>query len=164
MLPIIIAYINTNITKIIITSTLTFDTASTTDDEDAIVITTSVNATEADRPTSVSTLSDTGRTAATISIPVFVGTVVGVLTLLAVSVVIIVVSCVYIKMYKGRQNQGQVEDHGYDYVTEVGRGIDKESNPIEMKVNEAYGTPGQANNLYNPTESQDMETQYEEIR
>jgi hypothetical protein len=48
-------------------------------------------------------------------------------------------------------------------VTKVGGGIHRASNPIEMKVNEAYGTHGQANNPDNPTELQGMETQYEEI-
>ena len=53
----------------------------------------------------------------------------------------------------------------YDYVTERGRGIIGASNPIEMKVNEAYGAHGQANSLENTTESHDIifETQYEEI-
>ena len=128
---------------------------------------------------SVSISTDTGRSEAAIPIPVFVGTLVGVivfLTLLAVTVVIIIVSFVFIKRYNGNKIQGRVEDHGYDYVIETGTGNYRAANPIEMMVNEAYGTStvemmvseaygtsGQASNQENFTELQGMETQYEEI-
>ena len=61
-------------------------------------------------------------------------------------------------------------------MTETGTGNYRAANPIEMKVNEAYGTSttemmvneacgtsGQASNQENSTELQGMETQYEEI-
>ena len=141
-----------------------------------------MNATEADhsRSTVVFTRADAATNADAIPIPVFVGTLVGViafLMLLAVTVVIIIISCVFIKRYNGNKIQGRVEDHGYDYVTETGTGNYRAANPIEMMVNEAYGTSTvemmvneaygtstQASNQENFTELQGMETQYEEIR
>ena len=146
-------------------TTIIYDNASTTEDEDA-TLTTPVNVTKADGSTSFSTSTSTPRNAG-IPIPVLVGTLVGViafLTLLAVTVVMIIVSCVYVKRYKGKQNQGG-EDHGYDYVTEIGRGSYRANNPIEMEVNEAYaGTHQPVNSQENVTdESQTIETHYEEI-
>ena len=126
--------------------TLTIDTASTTaEDEGTTHITASAkfNATEEDRSIAVFTYADAASNAAAIPIPVFVGTLVGVivfLTLLAVTVVIIIISFVYMRRYNGNQNQGWIEDHGYDYVTETGTGMCRGANPIEMMVNEAYGT------------------------
>ena len=58
-----------------------------------------------------------------------------------------------------KQNQAG-EDNGYDYVIE--RGIEVR-NSIEMKTNGAYGTRGQADSLENTTESQTIETHYEEV-
>ena len=146
-------------------TTITYNNASTTEDEDA-TLTTPGNVTEVDGSTSFSTSTDTPRNVG-IPIPVFVGTLVGIiafLTLLAVTVVMIIVSCVYMKRYKRKQNQAG-EDHGYDYVTEMGRGSYRANNPIEMKINEAYaGTHRPVNSLENITdESQTIETHYEEI-
>ena len=131
------------------------------------VSTVMVNATESDRSSSKITVSANTdmppvRNAA-IPIPVFVGTLVGViafLTLLAVTVVITIGSCVYVK---SKQSGGQSADHGYDYVTEMGRGNSRATNPIEMKANEAYGTHQQDNTTILETPSDSVDAQYEEL-
>ena len=61
-----------------------------------------------------------------------------------------------------KENQAG-EDNGYDYVIERGTEINKGRNPIDMKMNEAYGTRGQADSQENTTESQAIETHYEEV-
>lgn len=81
------------------------------------------------------------------------------LLILLSTAAITVLSCAYLKKYKMKQNQAG-EDNGHDYVIE--RGIEVR-NPIEMKMNEAYGTRGQADSQENTTESQAIETHYEEV-
>ena len=61
-----------------------------------------------------------------------------------------------------KENQAG-EGNGYDYVIERGTEINKVRNPIDMKMNEAYGTRGQADSQENTTESQAIETHYEEV-
>ena len=141
----------------------TYNSSSTTDDN---ITTTSLNSTgvELNKSTSVSTSSDVPASTAAISVPVFVGTLVGVIALLILlsTAAITVLSCAYLKKYKMKQNRAG-EDNGYDYVIERGIGINEVRNSIEMKTNEAYGTRGQADSQENTTESQAIETYYEEV-
>jgi membrane protein implicated in regulation of membrane protease activity len=91
---------------------------------------------------------------AAISVPAFVGTLVGVLAVLILLMVIIVLLCVYIKRVKLKQDSAE-GDTEYDDVIGRATTIRKANNPIEMKANEAYGTHQQDNNI--------VEAQYEEL-
>ena len=145
--------------------------ASTTDYAD-IRVTTSAIATDAAGlsdettvPTNTDIISRRNSNAA-IQVPVFVGILVGVIVLLILlTTAVVTVLCTYLHKYRKKVVSHVDEDNGYvyDYVTERGRGIIGATNPVEMKVNKAYGTHGQANSLENATESQVFETQDEEI-
>ena len=109
-----------------VTSTLQLDTTvtyddsevvSTTDDEDT-VLTTPVHATEgADRSTSTAFTHTGAPSNRAIPVPVFVGTLVGVIAFLILLAVTVVIIIVFMKKYKEKRTQGD-EDHGYDYVTD----------------------------------------------
>ena len=104
-----------------------------------------------------------------ISVSVFVGTLVGVISLLVLLMAVIVtviLSCMFMNKHKVLLNRQQVrEDHGSDQVPETVRElmISGASNPIELTANEAYGTHIQDVIIDNVLESQTTETQYDEI-
>ena len=99
---------------------------------------------------------------AAISVPVYVGTLVGVLIILISLTVIIALLCVYIKRVKAKQTSDG-GDTECDDVTEKATGLSEVSNPIEMKANEAYGTHQHDTNTV-LEEIQCMEAQYEELQ
>ena len=165
-------------------STLAPETTSTADDVNSttkvISTTRSSNGESTSKPTdisntyassknytSVTTSTDVqvpGTSTEAISVPVFVGTLVGVIALLILlsTAVITVLSYAYLKKYKTKENQDHGEDNGYDYVIEGGN---EARNPIEMMTNEAYKTRRQADSQENTTdhEPQAIETHYEEV-
>ena len=143
--------------------------ASTMDDDNIVLInsvdTTEVEANTSSNETAVTTSTSVPRITA-IQLPVFVGIFVGIIALLILlTATIITVLCIYLQKYRMKLASQLEEDNEYvyDYVIERGIGIMGASNPIEMKINEAYGTPGQAKCLENTNEPGAFETQYEEI-
>ena len=100
---------------------------------------------------------------AAISVPVYVGTLVGVFTILISLMVIIALLCVYIKRVKAKQTSDG-GDTEYDDVIEkaTATGLSEVITPIEMKANEAYGTHQHDTNTV--IETQCMEAQYEELQ
>ena len=99
-----------------------------------------------------------------VPVPVFVGTLMGVIAVLILLTVIIAVLCIK----RGRRKE-DAADHDGDTTAEYDDVIEKVTecsrattgNPIEMKVNEAYGTHQQQNDTMMLETS--VEAYYEEL-
>ena len=81
---------------------------------------------------------------ATISVPVFVGSLVGVAVILVSISAAVIMTLVCVSRRK-RQNHHSDSENEYDYVMDSNRVITQGSGPIEMNVNEAYGTHNEKN-------------------
>ena len=139
-------------------------TASIMDNDNNISVEDTIEL-EANR-SSNETIFTTSTLVPAIQIPVFVGILVGVTALLILlTTAIVTLLCIFLQKYRMKLASQVDEDSGYvyDYVIERGGGIIGASNPIAMKINEAYGAHRQVNSRENTNESRVFETQYEEI-
>ena len=75
----------------------------------------------------------------------------------------------YVNWWKKKHSQSTL-DHTYDYVMERGTKVRGASDPVEMNINEAYGTHGQDDRQDYDTAGLDLESKaveasshYEEV-
>ena len=105
-------------------------------------------------------------TGAAISVPVFVGSLVGVAVVL-VSISIAVIMTLVCVSRRKRHNHHSDSENEYDYVTDNSRDVTQGSQPMEMNVNEAYGTHkeknGSLDNNNTVLQHLDQEIIYEEL-